>query len=311
MVWRARLALRPMSTSRPLLRRPAVLALFVALAASPLACKKGADTAGPGGDAGSGEVPGGLNLRYKAGSYKLQSDVKFSFKATSPQGVAEASGDLTGLLDLSDAGGKLKVGLSVAEVRDISVSKEMLPPAKEGEAPVDPKAAAQAFTGAFVADLRGELDEEATKALPETAAAKEKKGVDAAVGGFLTGVLGLPELPKVALVEGKAVETSERKDENLQGLVIPVDTTSKFTLVKIDSSSGKRIAEIKYESESSGAVEQGPQMITLDVAAEGTVLYNLDDQIPVSRSSSSTTNIAAGEMGVEIVNSIEATFTPA
>jgi hypothetical protein len=303
-----------MSTSRTLLgRRPAVFALFVALASSPLACKKGADSAGPDGAAGAGEVAkGGTELRYKAGPLKLRADVKFSFKATSPQGVNEASGDLSGLLDVSDAGsGKIKVGLTVAEVREFVLGKDMLPPPKEGETPVDPKAAVQSFTGAFVADNRGELDEAGTKALPETAAAKEKKGVEAAVGGFATGVLGLPELPKAALVEGKTVETTERKDENLQGLVIPVDTTSKFTLVKIDSSSGKRIAEVKYESESSGAVEQGKQMITLDVAAEGTVLFNLDEQLPVRRTSSSTTNISAGPMNVEIVNSIDSTFTPA
>lgn len=301
-----------MSTPRTLLRRSAVFALFVALASSPLACKKGADTAGPdGAGADGGSVASGTELRYKAAAYKLKADVKFSFKATSPQGVNEATGDLSGLLDVSDAGGKLRVGLSVAEVRDFTVGKDMIPAPKEGETPVDPKTAVQAFTGAFVADLRGELDEAATKALPETAAAKEKKGVDAAVAGFATGVLGLPELPKAALIEGKQVETTERKDENLQGLVIPVDTTSKFTLVKIDSSSGKRVAEIKYESESSGAVEQGKQMITLDVSAEGTVLFNLDDQIPVRRVSSSTTNISAGQMGFEIVNSIESNFAPA
>jgi len=300
-----------MSTSRHLLRRSAVFALFVALASSPLACKKGADTAGPDGGGGSGATVAGTELRYKAGAYKLKADVKFSFKATSPQGVNEASGDLSGLLDVTDAGGKIKVALSVAEVRDFAVGKDMMPPPKEGETPVDPKTAVQAFTGAFVADMRGELDEAATKALPETAAAKEKKGVEAAVAGFATGVLGLPELPKAALVEGKQVETTERKDENLQGLVIPVDTTSKFTLVKIDSSSGKRIAEVKYESESSGAVEQGKQMITLDVSAEGTVLFNLDDQVPVRRSSSSTTNISAGQMGFEIVNTIESAFSPA
>ncbi|PCC69921.1 hypothetical protein SAMN02745121_07304 [Nannocystis exedens] len=300
-----------MSTPRHLLRRSAVFALFVALASSPLACKKGADTAGPDAAGGSGDQAAGTELRYKAGPYKLRADVKFSFKATSPQGVNEAAGDLSGLLDVTDAGGKLKVGLSVTEVRDFVLGKDMLPPPKEGETPVDPKTAVQGFTGAFVADMRGELDEAGTKALPETAAAKEKKGVEAAVAGFATGVLGLPELPKVALVEGKTVETNERKDENLQGLVIPVDTASKFTLLKIDSSSGKRIAEIKYESESSGAVEQGKQMITLDVAAEGTVLFDLDDQLPVRRTSSSTTNISAGQMGFEIVNTIDTTFTRA
>jgi hypothetical protein len=225
--------------------------------------------------------------------------------------VSEASADLVGVLDVADAGGKLKVGLSVTEVREFALGKDMLPKPKEGEAVVDPKTAALAFTGAFIADMRGELDEEATKTLPETTAAKDKKGVDAAVASFATGVLGLPELPKPGLVEGKEVEVSERKNESLQGLQIPVDTVSKFTLVKIDSSSGKKIAEIKYESTSSGAVEQGKQLITLDVSAEGVVFFDVDAQLPVSRKSQSTTNIAAGEQGVEIVNTLDVTFSPA
>lgn len=301
--------------STPRSRRSATLALLFALTAATATatattgCKKGAGAIEPDG-AGGGKVAGGTELRYKAAPTKLKADVKFSFKATSPMGVNEASGDLTGTLDVADAGGKLKVGLAVTEVRDLTIGKDMIPPPKEGETPVDPKAAMQAFTGAFLADMRGELDEEATKTLPETAAAKEKKGVEAAVANFAIGVLGLPELPKPALVEGKPVETSERKEENLQGLKIPTDITSKFTLVKIDASSGKRIAEIHYESTSSGAVEQGKQMITLDVASEGVVFFNLDDQLPVSRKQSSTTNIAAGEMGFEVVNELEATFSP-
>jgi hypothetical protein len=301
--------------STPRSRRSATLALLFALTAATstatviTGCKKGAGSIEPDGGDG-GKVAGGTELRYKAAPTKLKADVKFTFKAAGAMGVSEATGDLTGTLDLADAGGKLKVGLAVTEVRELTVGKDMIPPPKEGETPVDPKTAMQAFTGAFIADMRGELDEAATKALPEAAAAKEKKGVEAVVANFATGVLGLPELPKPALVEGKPVETTERKDENLQGLKIPVDTTSKFTLVKIDASSGKRIAEIHYESTSSGAVEQGKQMITLDVAAEGVVFFNVDDQIPISRKQSSTTNIAAGEMGFEVANTLEATFSP-
>src|SRR5690606_5519486 len=119
------------------------------------------------------EVSSGTELRYKAGAYKLKSEVKFTFKATSPQGVSEASGDLSGLLDIADAGGKLKVGMAIAEVRAFELGQGILPDPAEGEAPFDPKAAAQAFTGAFVADMRGEVDKDATEALPETAAAKE------------------------------------------------------------------------------------------------------------------------------------------
>lgn len=302
--------------STPRTRRPATLALFVALTATItapalLGCKKGPGAIEP--DDGSGApVAGGTELRYKAAPVKLKADVKFSFKLTSPMGVNEATGDLTGLLDITAAGGdKLKVGLTIPEVRNLNFGKDALPEPKEGEAPVDPKAAAQKFTGAFVADMRGDLDEAATKALPETAALRELGPVDAIVANFATGVLGLPELPKPALAEGKPVESSERKDQDINGIKIPVDSSTQWTLVKIDSSSGKRIGEIRFESTSSGAVEQGKRLITLDAVSEGVVFFNLDDQLPVSRKQSSTMNIAAGEQGVEIVNNLEASFAPA
>lgn len=298
--------------STPRTRRSATLALFVALAAGmgvvTSGCKKGAGTIDPDGGA---PVAGGIEFRYKAAPAKLKADAKFSFKLTSPAGVGEVGGDLTGLLDITAAGGdKLKIGLSIPEVRSFTVSKGMLPDPKEGEAPIDPKAAAEKFTGAVIADMRGDVDEEATKALPENAE-QERSIADGLVAQFAGSVLGLPDLPKSGLVEGKTIETSERKDENINGLKLPVDSTVKWTLVKIDSSSGKRIGELRYESVSSGAVEQNQQLLTLDSESEGQLFFNLDDQLPVSRKHSMTVNIAFGDQGIEIVNQFEISYAPA
>jgi len=292
------------------------LVLLAALSVSTVAalpgCKKNADSIPPDGSSSGGEVAGGTQLRYKPGDYKLKQDAKLTFKASSPQGVQEASLDVSGLLTVSPSGAdRFKVAFTVSDVRQLDFSKEMLPKPKEGETAADPKTAMLAATGASIRDLRGETVEDATKALPENAGLDKKEGVTAMVTSFAFGVFGPPELPEKTLVEGAPVKVSEQKEEAFFGLKIPMDTTSTYTLVKIDTSSGKRIAEVKYEAESSGAREEGKQMLTVDVNTEGTILFNLDDQLPVSRKGRQTTNISAGEMNAEIANTFEATYAPA
>ncbi len=292
------------------------LVLLAALSISTVAalpgCKKNADSIPADGSSGGGEVAGGTQLRYKPGDYKLKQDAKLTFKASSPQGVQEASLDVSGLLTVSPSGAdRFKVAFTVSDVRQLDFSKEMLPKPKEGETAADPKAAMLAATGASIRDLRGETVEDATKALPENAGLDKKEGVTAMVTSFAFGVFGPPELPEKTLVEGAPVKVSEQKEEAFFGLKIPMDSTSTYTLVKIDASSGKRIAEVKYEAESSGAREEGKQILTVDVNTEGTIFFNLDDNLPVSRKGRQTTNISAGDMNAEIANTFEATYAPA
>ena len=180
-----------------------------------------------------------------------------------------------------------------------------------GDRPIRQRFVAAHIEGAHHQRAARETVEDATKALPENAGLDKKEGVTAMVTSFAFGVFGPPELPEKTLVEGAPVKVSEQKEEAFFGLKIPMDTTSTYTLVKIDTSSGKRIAEVKYEAESSGAREEGKQMLTVDVNTEGTILFNLDDQLPVSRKGRQTTNISAGEMNAEIANTFEATYAPA
>lgn len=292
------------------------LVLLAALSISTVAalpgCKKNADSIPADGSSGGGEVAGGTQLRYKPGDYKLKQDAKLTFKASSPQGVQEASLDVSGLLTVSPSGAdRFKVAFTVSDVRQLDFSKEMLPKPKEGETAADPKTAMLAATGASIRDLRGETVEDATKALPENAGLDKKEGVTAMVTSFAFGVFGPPELPEKTLVEGAPVKVSEQKEEAFFGLKIPMDSTSTYTLIKIDASSGKRIAEVKYEAESSGAREEGKQILTVDVNTEGTIFFNLDDNLPVSRKGRQTTNISAGDMNAEIANTFEATYAPA
>lgn len=308
-----------MPRSRRLLRFSTALALFGALGLG--ACKKSADSAGPTGSGSGADTQtagGGVVLRYKPGPAKIKEDLKVSFTASGGGQGGEMKADITGLLDLTDAGtDKLKVAYSILDVRQFELSGGMKPEPKDGKPVPDLTAKLKEAKGARVIDMLGETDKAATKALPENAPKKEGEAKDDLDMSSFGSFLGLPsEMPKDGLVEGKPVKVSKEEKENVFGLEIDMETETTYTLVKVDNSSGKRLAEIKIESESSGAKEmsQGGKsmMLSLDVTSESTLVFNLDDQVPVSNNLQSTQNFSAGsEGGGEFRVSINATYAPA
>jgi len=306
-----------MPRSRRLLRFSTALALFGALGLG--ACKKSADSAGPtSAGADTQPVGGGVVLRYKPGPAKIKEDLKVSFSASGGGQGGEMKADITGLLDLSDAGtDKLKVAYSILDVREFELSGGMKPEPKDGKPVPDLKAKLKEAKGARIIDMLGDTDKAATKALPENAPKKEGEPADELDMSSFGSFLGLPsEMPKDGLVEGKPVKVSKEEKENVFGLEIDMETETTYTLVKVDNSSGKRLAEIKIESESSGAKEmsQGGKsmMLSLDVTSESTLVFNLDDQLPVSNTMQSTQNFSAGsEGGGEFRVTLNATYAPA
>lgn len=305
-----------MKTRRPYSRTAALAVLLASSLPAAFACKKSADTipAGDGASADGAPAAGAVEVVYKPGAYKLKQDGKLTFKSSEPDGVSEVTLDLSGTLDVSDAGaGKLKVAYTVGEVRKVEVSKNILESFKEG--PPDLPALLKATTGAQVVDLHGETDDAATKALPENSA-KKPQGPAAAVEAFVGGLLELPsQLPPKPLVEGTPLKITERKKKPTPfGIALDMDITSTYTLVKVDASSGKRVAEIKIESEQSGAHEDKGALLSIDVAAEGVLRFNLDDQLPVGLTLRATQNInvsAQGrEISVEIRTDVDSTYSP-
>lgn len=304
---------------RPL-RIPA-LALLGALGLASIgslgACKKTADTAGPDASSGATAAQGGHVLRYKPGAVKLKENLTVSFAGTGGGQSGEMKADITGLLDISDAGpGKLRVGFSVLEVRQFELLGNMRPEPKDGKPAPDLKAKLKEATGARIVDLLGDADKDATKALPENTKKEGDKPAEDDMSSF-GSFLGLPpELPKDGLAEGKPLKVAKEEKENVFGLEIDMETETTYTLVKIDSATGKRVAEIKIESESSGAKEmaQGGKniMLALDVSSESTVFFNLDDQLPVRSHLESTQNFSAGaEGGGEFRVVMDANYEPA
>jgi hypothetical protein len=286
---------------------------LVSLAVAAPGCKKGSDPGGeaPGGAAGAGgaAAPASdeISVRYKPGAAKLKESGKLTLKISGGQSGG-ANVDIVGTLDVSDAGGdKLKVAYKIDEVNDVSFTGVLQSKPKEGEAPKDPKAELLKASGARLVDLRGEADEDASKALPEN---KKPEGEGGGMAGELGEFLGLPELPETNLKIGAPVTKERETEEDLGGMKIPIDEESTYTLVKIDDSSGKRLAEIKIEKEGSGAMElpQGGGLLSIDQVSEMTLIFDLDDQLPVSLHIEQTTAFSAGPQGGETQINIDATY---
>lgn len=288
-------------------RSALVLALLGALGVA--ACEKTPATATNSPSEGGATQGGGTVLAYKAAPAKLKQNVQVS---VTNSGVFAGSikFDATGLLAVSDAGGgKLKVDYSMLEVRSVETTGQMTPKPKEGEPAPDLKARLLTGKGARVVDLQGKLDADATKALPENAKQdKDGPGVGALVGTFL----GLPQdLPIAAMKEGEEVKLSKQETEDFNGLKLDMDIDLKYTLVKIDASSGKRLAELKIESEGSGAQESGQMQVSLNTSSESTVVLDLDSQLPVRAHVEVTQAGEAQKQTFEVRFVVDATYETA
>lgn len=272
--------------------------------------KKGSgDSTAPGGAGGGSDAKGqGEAMRYGAEARKLKQSTTVSLTLSGPQS-GSMKADIVGVLDVTGSGAdKLKVAYSIAEVRDFTLSGALAPKPKEGEEPKDLKAELAKAAGAEIVDLRGVTDEDATKALAEN-----KKGDDS-IGESVGEFLGLPQLPEPALTAGAPIKKEKEDTIALGGsLKIPVDEESTYTLIAVRDEGGKKVAEIKFESEASGAVDapQGGGMITVDTASEGTIFFNLDDKIPVRVHIEQTQSFGFGDQGGESQIVIDSTYEPA
>jgi len=113
-------------------------------------------------------------------------------------------------------------------------------------------------------------------------------------------------------VLGKPVKHEKQEDQAFGGLKIPTEEEATYTLVKIDQVDGRRLAEIKFESDSSGATETQGQLISIDGIAEGVIIFDLDAQLPVRVHIEQTQNFSFGNQGGgESRVVIDATYEPA
>lgn len=318
-----------------------VSTLLVSLAAGSAACNKGgASTAAPadGAAAGGGkaEAAAGELLRYKPDTSFRQATT-YTVKVSGGGQFGEVATSHKATLSLAPSGENIRVGWKVDELANIAL-KGMFEPKDASLKDFDYKAyLAENGTGVFLTDLRGEKDDEGTDALPENTekkkaaeakkvereaaikkAKEEKKDppkfTDAAgeqVLAMLEPSFSLMTLPEKPMEVGKPVtEEEESEEEVMGGIKIPMETEATYTLVKIDESGGKRVAEISVEVEASGAAEMGQGMLVIDQATEATFLFNMDEGIPVSVNLNTTQSVSMGDRGLETSVIVESTYEP-
>lgn len=298
-------------------RRPRTLlaSLFVLALAAP-ACDKGGDTNSPGGGGGSEggdqKAPSGLMLEYPSEAFTLATNMTMALEV-SGMGNGSLELEVKGTVTAQPEGGKLRITSTVDEVDNFAASGDMAPE----DGPENPQESLIGLQSWKIASLRGEEDEEATKALEENKAreaALEKKVEDARANGeqyqpTLAETLGgspieLPDLPDVGLEEGKKVEIPTENDERpLGGDSVPVEVDRSYTMKSIDDSSGQRIATIDFLSVGSGAKEfqgqEGNVLVSYDEETEGRLVFNLDTKLPVSLVVEQASAINFGERAVE------------
>lgn len=299
---------------------PLVVLLGLGLGVS--ACKKDGDTTAPGAE---DKKDDGLHLEYASGGFGLAADVKMSLELS---GMGNGSMEVAakGTLEAAPAeGGKMKVVSRVDEVSAYEAAGDLKPKLEEGEEPPDMKEEMKGAETVVVVNIRGEADEEASKALPENVAKKEEadkakeSGDEKAQRRIATRSMGgqvitLPDLPDVGLVEGKEVKVPTKEEErNLGGQVLPIEVDQTYHLEKIDSSSGARVATLKFKSAGSGAEEmqggQGSVFVAYEEETEGTLLFDLDAGLPVSLKVEQATMISFGDNSAEQYLELEASYT--
>ena len=309
-----------MKLRRPRLRTATTLALALGLSLATAACDKGGDaTDKPAGDGGSGATDaggtsseGGKDYVYSAEGFTLAATMKLKFEISSTQGSGAASIEAKSTIEATPADGKLKVHGKVDELVKYEGTGQLEPEfmkkqaIEQGQEPVDIVEQLGKSEAWMMIDTKGELDEDASKAMAEN------QGKD---DDMDFGLFNLPDLPSVDLKPGEKVKLPTREDERtLPFGAIPVEIDESWTLRKIENG----IAELDVTSEVSGATEinggQGTAMVSTMEESSFTILFNVETKLPVSISgySQSETSIDAQGQSFSFStnNELEGTYSP-
>lgn len=306
--------------------------LILAATAGLQGCKGGqelqvpdAASADPRGG-GSVDVPAaaGTVFRYQARARSLRQTGHLEMVQRGAGQYAEATLDLSAAVGLEPLSDRLKVVWSIDAVDGLEL-RGALQSSSPGD---DPKAFLVEFgRGAYLSDLRGQAEEDPT--LPENtgreaklAALREELEAAAAAGNaapvapglqmlsYLPPMLQLPSLPEEPLPLGEAVNVHREEETELgdTGVLLPFDVEMAYTLVSIDDSGGTRIAEMSFEGSAIGATDGPGGEVVVESRQRGTLLFNLDEQIPVSYESLRTETIEMGQFSAETETTIRSTW---
>jgi hypothetical protein len=166
-------------------------------------------------------------------------------------------------------------------------------------------------SGVAIGDVHGVVDQAATDADPVNVARIAAMGAKKAppAGVLLLGVLAelirLPRLPDRPLRVGEPVELEEESETVVVDadteLVLPTTTVYRFTLRRLDEQGTSRVAEIELQIASLAQPEgdAAEPVARLESRAEGTLLLDVDQGVPVSLELSRTESFTVGEAARE------------
>lgn len=264
----------------------------------------------------------GIELRYALQPGTLQTHSEFTMTQRGGGQFAEANLGVDATLALQPTKDeRLEVGWTVSAVPKLELQGALQPP-EGSESPVG--FLAEHGEGAYIVDRLGQRDDEASRALPVNEKRREVlEGMQSTgdpsvrVGQqlltFMPLILALPGLPEPRLPVGEPVTFTEQEETELggMGVVLPTESEYEYELVKLDDSSGRRIAEVTYTVETTGAAElQGGNTLTIDSVTEGTMLFDVDGGRPVSMEMNRTEAFAFGEFTGESTTMVQATWEP-
>jgi hypothetical protein len=213
------------------------------------------------------------------------------------------------------------------EAEERRKAREERAKAKQAEEAAAKEAAAKGGKGAAKADkggkpAKGDKDARANAAAdpPATPPAEgagdpgaEEEDGGGMLASFFEGVFQLPTLPEAALEVGKEVKVQEEDTVPLGGdggPKLPIDSESVFRLVKIDETGGRRLAEVEFSIEASGATEMQGGMLVVDQTSEGSFVFDLTTNAPVRLDLTSSQTFSFGDNGQEVTTIISSEYQP-
>ena len=282
--------------------------------------------AGGAGTEGNGPKTAGVDLRYPEQPVKLREKARIDFTTTGGGSYAQATMDVEVSLALGGGEEAIEIDWTVVGMSDLQL-QGVLEPAAAAE----PRSwLEQRAKGTWLIDRRGLADPIGTDALPgnaprlealakvdarlaERRAAGEADPVpppEAALLKLLPELLEVPRLPGEPLARGASVEYEQTRETALTGteLVVPTQSTLRFTLVNIQEGGGTRLAELSFEGEDWGGLELEDGDVKLANRLEGTMLFDVDRSVPVQLSYTREETLEAGDFGYDTTKIVEVTF---
>jgi hypothetical protein len=245
-----------------------------------------------------------VELRYAA--QPLVQDVELELTHTSVGQYVEANLQLQAALELAIEGDVLRTRWTLQGVKELALTGTVAP---------DEHHQARGLLlargkGMVIGDVRGVVDTAATEADAINVARQGALDAKAPPSGVLLMTvlaeqIRLPRLPAQPLRVGEPVELEEESETVVVDadaeLVLPTTTVHRFTLRRIDEAGASAVAEIAIEIASVAQPEgEAPEATArVESRTEGTLLFDLDQGIPVSLELTRTESFEVGEATAE------------